>query len=192
MGFYSSRVRRAVAEGAAASTTGSTTASAAASTAHEGVPLAGDFSRQDGFSDRSLDGAVMYASMIQHALQMVVEDYRRALDKEGLGTHRQLLVLAALEASDGTSQTELSHVTKIDRSTLSDIVRRLERARLIARRRAEDDARAYVLTLTPQGRDSLTVGRSVIARVEKDLIADGIGPIIDAVEAFIERRRSKL
>jgi MarR family transcriptional regulator, temperature-dependent positive regulator of motility len=74
-------------------------------------------------------------------------------------TPRQLAVLDAVANSEGPSQTELVTRTGIDRSTLSDVVRRLQKRHLLQRRRTKDDARTYAIALTDKG-------RQVLCRVE--------------------------
>jgi DNA-binding MarR family transcriptional regulator len=67
-------------------------------------------------------------------------------------TPRQLVVLMALEENGSVSQAALVAHTRVDRSTLSELVRRLHRAGLIRRKRHPSDGRANSLELTEQGR----------------------------------------
>src|SRR3972149_3585870 len=67
-------------------------------------------------------------------------------------TPRQYAVLVSVAEHEGLSQTGLVDRTGIDRSTLADIVRRMQRKGLLRRRRTKEDARAYVLKLTAEGR----------------------------------------
>ncbi len=64
----------------------------------------------------------------------------------------QAQVLSVLLKHDGVSQTFLVRETCIDRSTLADVVRRMLKAGLLARRRTREDARTYAVRLTPEGR----------------------------------------
>ncbi len=86
-------------------------------------------------------------------------------------TARQIHVLAAIEANEGGSQSVLTSVTSIDRSTLSDIVKRLQKNKLIERRRSKLDARAYVVRLTEAGRQALNKGKPALVSVENALLA---------------------
>ena len=72
--------------------------------------------------------------------------------KDGDLTPRQLAVLVTVANNEGLSQTGLVDRTGIDRSTLADIVRRLQRKGLLQRRRTKEDARAYAVKLTDEGR----------------------------------------
>ncbi len=86
-------------------------------------------------------------------------------------TARQIHVLAAIEANEGGSQSVLTTATSIDRSTLSDIVKRLQKNKLIERRRSKSDARAYVVRLTAAGRQVLSSGKPALISVENTLLA---------------------
>ena len=71
-------------------------------------------------------------------------------------TLSQASVLRAIRDAKGQpSQTDLVNATRIDRSTLADVVRRLLKTQLIARKRSKDDARAYQVTITEAGRAKL-------------------------------------
>ena len=86
-------------------------------------------------------------------------------------TPRQLAVLEAVAASEGGNQTELVRRTGIDRSTLSDVVRRLQKRRLLQRRRTTDDARAYAIVLTDKGREVLRTIEPIAKRADEQLLA---------------------
>jgi DNA-binding MarR family transcriptional regulator len=70
-------------------------------------------------------------------------------------TLRQSVVLAAIAEAEGRSQAELVKATGIDRSTLADMIARMEKKGLVARARAEDDGRAKAVSLTADGRGKL-------------------------------------
>lgn len=86
-----------------------------------------------------------------HRAQQVAADYFAArLKKNGL-TVRQFVVLCAIDNHPGGTQTDLVEITGIDRSTLADLIHRLQDRGLLARNRASGDARANSVTLTPAG-----------------------------------------
>lgn len=66
-------------------------------------------------------------------------------------TPRQLTVLNALSVIEPKTQTELSAITGIDRSTMADMLRRLQRRGWIVRRLSRSDERAKQVTLTEAG-----------------------------------------
>lgn len=91
--------------------------------------------------------------LLAHALQQFDIHYENA--KTGV-SGRQRLVLAAAKEHPGATQTFLVSVTGIDRSTISDIIRRLMKRRLLNRRRkTNEDARAYSVNITEEGLQAL-------------------------------------
>jgi MarR family transcriptional regulator, temperature-dependent positive regulator of motility len=102
-------------------------------------------------------------------------------------TPRQLAVFLSVAHDEGLSQTGLVEHTGIDRSTLADIVRRLQTKGLLKRRRTKADARAYAVKLTDEGRRALRIAEPLAQRVDER--------ILDAVPArqrdqFIEALQS--
>jgi MarR family transcriptional regulator, temperature-dependent positive regulator of motility len=85
-------------------------------------------------------------------------------------TARQLAVLFAVAENDGLSQTDLVERTGVDRSTLADIVKRLTGKGLLARRRTKEDARAYAVTLTEEGRRVLRTAEPLAKRVDQRIL----------------------
>lgn len=67
-------------------------------------------------------------------------------------TLRQFAVLAAVAETPGLSQIDLVRATGIDRSTLADMLNRMEKRGLIDRATSESDGRARTVTLTTNGR----------------------------------------
>ena len=86
-------------------------------------------------------------------------------------TSRQLVVLASIAADEGASQTAIGTATGIDRSTMSDVIRRLTKHGLVARKRTKDDARTYAIKLTHEGARVLQSARPVMERVEANMLA---------------------
>ena len=84
-------------------------------------------------------------------------------------TVRQAIVLKAVLDNSGGSQTDLVRATGVDRSTLADIVRRLQRRGWLQRRRTKEDARAYAVQLTPEGHKALQSARQAATKTEKAL-----------------------
>jgi DNA-binding MarR family transcriptional regulator len=72
--------------------------------------------------------------------------------------------------NEGLSQTGLVDRTGIDRSTLADIVRRMQRKGLLQRRRTKEDARAYAVKLTDEGRRLLRVAEPLAKRVDERIL----------------------
>jgi DNA-binding MarR family transcriptional regulator len=90
--------------------------------------------------------------------------------KDGDLTPRQLAVLMTVAQNEGLSQTGLVDRTGIDRSTLADIVRRMQRKGLLQRRRTKEDARAYAVKLTDEGRRVLRIAEPLSKRVDERIL----------------------
>jgi DNA-binding MarR family transcriptional regulator len=78
-------------------------------------------------------------------------------------TPRQAALLFVIGRNQGSSLSELSQASGIDRGTISEMVPRLEGRGLLVQRTAENDGRAKSLVLTAEG-DRLV--RDVIRRTE--------------------------
>ena len=90
--------------------------------------------------------------------------------KDGDLTPRQLAVLVTVSNNEGLSQTGLVDRTGIDRSTLADIVRRMQKKGLLQRRRTKEDARAYAVRLTDEGRRVLRTAEPLAKRVDERIL----------------------
>ncbi len=105
-------------------------------------------SKQDKQTEFTLSRSVTH--LLHRAQQAAVNESAEGLALKGL-TIRQFAVLAALHDADGQSQSSLVDVTGIDRSTLADMVARMEKSGLVERVRSTEDARAKAVSLTPDG-----------------------------------------
>lgn len=85
-------------------------------------------------------------------------------------TPRQLAVLIAIDEEERPHQLQLTERTGIDRSTLSEIVRRLKAKRLVDRRRTRDDARAYAVSLTEEGRRTLKTAEPLSRLIDSSIL----------------------
>lgn len=92
------------------------------------------------------------------------------MTEDGL-TPRQYAVLVTVAQNEGLSQTHLVGQTGIDRSTLADIVRRMLKKGLLQRRRTREDARAYAVSLTDTGRETLRKAMPHTNRVDEKILA---------------------
>lgn len=73
----------------------------------------------------------------------------------GRVTIDQYSVLQVLNADPVNSQAALCRLTHIDRSTMGDIVKRLEERGYVDRKRDASDKRSYNIKLTKKGKDIL-------------------------------------
>ena len=96
-----------------------------------------------------LDRQVCFALSV--AARNVVALYRPLLEPMGL-THPQYLVMLALWERTPRSVTDLSTALALDPGTLSPLLKRLEAAGLVERRRVPGNERTLAVTLTEAGR----------------------------------------
>lgn len=123
--------------------------------------------------------------LLHRADQCAFNAFYGNIDRQVL-TPRQYFVLATIREEAGASQTTIVRRTGIDRSTLSDIVRRLGRKGLLERERNDNDARAYSIRLTEAGQQALDNAEPVVQAAEERLLS--ILPA-DRVEQFKENLR---
>lgn len=95
-------------------------------------------------------------------------------------TPGQFSQLSAIEANPGIKQGRLAGLFGLDKSTLSPAIDALARRGLVRRDRDEEDGRAWCLSLTPQGRQTLARMRARVEAQER---------LIDAALTPAERAR---
>ena len=103
----------------------------------------------------------------------VIALYRPFLEPLGL-THPQYLVMVALWGQAGPiCVKDLSTLLKLEPPSLSPLLKRLEAAGLIDRRRDPTDERSLLITLTPPGQDlrhrAATVPNALLERLGMSL-----------------------
>lgn len=126
--------------------------------------------------------------LLHRAQQMAANRSAAALRDAGI-TLRQFSVLAAIAGQEGASQSSLVETTGIDRSTLADMVSRMEKAGLIARIQSQSDARAKAVSLTESGREALDTAAPAVHAADQMLL-DALpknrrGPFIDLLSTLI-------
>jgi DNA-binding MarR family transcriptional regulator len=134
----------------------------------------------------ALDRQVCFALAV--ASRTVVSLYRPLLEPMGL-THPQYLVMLALWEAEPLRVNELADRLSLEPATLSPLLKRLEAAGLVLRRRDPDDERAVAVTLTPAGRrlraDAERIPPAVMARLgmgltELEELRDRLTTVIEA------------
>lgn len=86
-------------------------------------------------------------------------------------TPPQYLVLRALVAVDALDQVSITQVAALDRSTLADVLVRLEAKKLVRRDRNKADARRNLVSLTERGRELLESVTPAVTASERELVA---------------------
>jgi DNA-binding MarR family transcriptional regulator len=125
-----------------------------------------------------------------HSMHNASRDTERRLGVTGA----QLFVLTQLRATPSLSINALAERTMTHQSTVSVVVRRLVRRKLVKKVRAADDARRVELTLTPAGLALLRrapeamqtrLARAIqeIDETERGVLADGLQQLVHAMGA---------
>tara|TARA_R110001583_G_scaffold26228_6_gene94557 strand:+ start:3635 stop:4087 length:453 start_codon:yes stop_codon:yes gene_type:complete len=85
-------------------------------------------------------------------------------------------VLVIIDANPGLKQAELAEAVRLDRSTVVSSIDKLERRKLVQRKRVEGDRRTNALVLTDAGRALLGRLLPQVEAHEKRLAANLTGP----------------
>lgn len=95
-------------------------------------------------------------NMVGHLIR-VAQQVHFSLWAEGIGqdalTSPQFAVLHELAQAGGMGQRDLGDQASLDRSTIADVIARLQRRELIGRSQDPDDGRRKLVELTPLGRE---------------------------------------
>lgn len=121
------------------------------------------------------DGLGASATHLLHrTLQLALDFHAEAAGPAAI-TQRQFTVLAAAGAAPdpdgGRTQNDLVRATGIDRSTLADLVARMQAKGLLRRERSATDARANIVRLSTSGRAALDAGAGPSAAADARLLA---------------------
>lgn len=108
--------------------------------------------------------------LLHRAQQIAADLHVAAFGTVGL-TQRQLAVLSALGAKSGVSQTDLVLTTGIDRSTLAEMVARMEAKGLMVRAKSATDSRANSVSLTPEGEAALAEAVPKMIEIDRGVLA---------------------
>lgn len=142
----------------------------------------------DALSDRStravLDG-------LRHIVRTLREASQRAEREVGVSA-AQLFVLQRLAGGQALSVNELAARTLTHQSSVSVVVTKLARRKLVTRARAADDARRVDVALTPAGRallerapaaaqDCLIAALALMGRAARTRLAADLGQLLDAM-----------
>ena len=107
--------------------------------------------------------------LIRRAQQRAVDLFVDEVGEDG-PTPRQFAVLLNVHQNDGINQTDLVRLSGIDRSTLTEILRRLVERGWITRRRMESDQRTNALSTTAAGDDVLIGAFDAMVRAQERIL----------------------
>ena len=107
--------------------------------------------------------------LLHRAQQLAANQSASALKAAGL-TLRQFAVLSILSEKDKRSQSELVDKTGIDRSTMADMVARMEKSGLLSRTSSNLDARAKLVEITAKGQSAYDTAVDAVATADEQLM----------------------
>jgi DNA-binding MarR family transcriptional regulator len=114
----------------------------------------------------ALDRQVCFA--LAAASRSVIALYRPVLQPLGL-THPQYLVMLALWERSPRSVSDIGAALLLEPATLSPLLKRLEAAGFVSRKRSASDERALAVALTPDGAALRTAAERVPAQIVERL-----------------------
>ena len=108
-------------------------------------------------------------------------------------TYTQYIVLLVLWERDGISVTEIGDKLMLDNGTLSPLLKKLEQAGYVERRRSGEDERVVTVTLTDEGRALQEKAKDVPVRVAGciDLPPEKAQQLYTLLYELIENRKNK-
>lgn len=129
-----------------------------------------------------------------HLLHRASQALDRAADGRLAACHltpRQALALIALASHGPCRQATLVEATGIDRSTLAELLSRLQGKGFVSRVRSRKDSREQIASLTPAGHRALEAGRSALAGAELEALAQLDETAIRHARAALEALASR-
>lgn len=116
----------------------------------------------------------------------ITRAYKPLLDRLGI-TFPQYLALVVLWETDGPAVGELARRLELDASTITPLVKRLESAGFVRRRREMHDERIVTVHLTPKG-DRLRHDAVCLANHLADVMGKPRAEIMDGIARIDEFR----
>jgi len=125
--------------------------------------------------------------LLNKAARIMREEVAESLKPLSL-TFQEYVILRMIENHASQTQQELAMRNDIDRTSMVDIVDRLEERELLVRHKDESDRRKYQLVITAKGRKTLTHAKRITEKVQKKLVQ----PLSEAELKVTKEALSKL
>lgn len=108
--------------------------------------------------------------LIRRCHQIAVGLFHEGCAETGL-TPIQFAVLSGIQFDPGIEQIQLSKLAGVDRTTIGNVIYRLEGRGYILRKPSDQDRRIKRLFLTDEGRASLSVARPMVQEVQERILS---------------------
>ena len=110
---------------------------------------------------------------IYSASRLITKAYKPHLDKLGL-TYPQYLVLLVLWENDGQTVNQISEKLHLNTNTISPLLKRMERIKLLNRNRSKTDERSVIIELTEAGKELHTQALPIPQKLFDEIISNKI------------------
>jgi len=106
-------------------------------------------------------------------------------------TYTQYITFLVLWEKDGISVSEIGSRLMLDNGTLSPMLKKMEQAGYIERKRSKDDDRVVIISLTEKGRDLQKKAREIPEKVGRciDLPIEKAKELYDLLYELLENQR---
>jgi DNA-binding MarR family transcriptional regulator len=108
--------------------------------------------------------------LLSRSARYLREDLAQALAPMQLTVH-EYAILRIIEAGDTIAQQAVAERYGVDRSTMVEVVDKLEAKQLLSREKNPQDRRSYNLIITPKGRKTITRARRISAALHKKFLS---------------------
>ena len=137
-----------------------------------------------------LENQICFA--VYSAAHAFAQAYKPHLDPMGL-TYPQYLVMLLLWEQDGRSVNEIARPLHLDSGTLTPLLKRMEKAGLVIRKRDTKDERIMRIHLTDQGRSLQSRARAIPPAMlcASGLELDGLMALRDEIKVLGQNLREK-
>ncbi|MEZ5535377.1 MAG: MarR family winged helix-turn-helix transcriptional regulator [Thiolinea sp.] len=135
--------------------------------------------------------SVFRNSALTHRLEILANEAIRANDSlfvEQTGcTIREYRVLRMIDEHGGIAFNEIMHITGLDRSLVSRLIRTLLERELIYRVNSKEDARRFGLFTTDSGKTTCERGRRLSAAAEEILFSPLLGDELQQLNDLLDK-----
>lgn len=133
---------------------------------------------------KELDRPLMH--LFVHIGKLLEDRFRSALGEKGIHVG-QAKIFSALLDHEKLTQREIASGLHIKPSTVTNMVKRMEGAEFIERRRDEHDDRVINVTLTEKGKEAARFTEKMIAQIEAEIRAEFSRTEVEALRKPLEK-----
>lgn len=123
--------------------------------------------------DTQLQLANQICFPIYSASRLITKAYKPYLDELGI-TYPQYLVLMVLWENDRLSVNQITEKLLLNTNTLSPLLKRMEKMKLIQRSRCTEDERSVIIKLTATGKQLKTKALPIPEKLIAEILTDQI------------------